>query len=287
MWKQCNGDGQCCTAEAISERRHRALFASGCRRRVINSRGATYRLGQPIFSGACIGVTTTADQASRRGRHQSDYVDSANQPATRSRRVTQAARRSHTHTPYMPHTQASTPTSPSLYLNAADVSNAAYADADESASGAASLRRRVRACMFSIRKSTGRATRSDLWRVRPDPRSFQRPWQSPLTSGCDFIVDHASRNGRSSAAPRVAYRALQVDSRRSGGRAAAVIRPGLERRLSMFRVPMFALLLLAGLAGCADDSSGHHKGPPQDPADYHGVPTDTRPPSMVPTPTPP
>jgi hypothetical protein len=52
----------------------------------------------------------------------------------------------------------------------------------------------------------------------------------------------------------------------------------------MFRVPMFALLLLAGLAGCADDSSGHHKGPPKDPADYHGVPTDTRPPSMVPTP---
>ena len=54
----------------------------------------------------------------------------------------------------------------------------------------------------------------------------------------------------------------------------------------MFRVPLIALLLtagLAGLAGCANDSSGHHGGPPpQDPADYHGVPTDTRPPSMVP-----
>ncbi|QQC64035.1 hypothetical protein [Paraburkholderia ginsengisoli] len=50
----------------------------------------------------------------------------------------------------------------------------------------------------------------------------------------------------------------------------------------MIRVPMIALLLFASLAGCADNSSGHRKGPPQDPADYHGVPTDTRPPSMVP-----
>ena len=52
----------------------------------------------------------------------------------------------------------------------------------------------------------------------------------------------------------------------------------------MIRVPMIALLLLAGLAGCANDSSAHHRAPPQDPADYHGVPTDSRPPSMVPAP---
>ena len=53
----------------------------------------------------------------------------------------------------------------------------------------------------------------------------------------------------------------------------------------MIRVPMIALLLVAGLAGCANDPSGHHGGPPpQDPADYHGVPTDNRPPSMVPAP---
>ncbi|MGF6568543.1 hypothetical protein SAMN05443245_2492 [Paraburkholderia fungorum] len=57
----------------------------------------------------------------------------------------------------------------------------------------------------------------------------------------------------------------------------------------MFRVPMIALLLTAafatsaGLAGCADDPSIHHGHPPQDPADYHGVPTDTRPPVMMPT----
>jgi hypothetical protein len=50
----------------------------------------------------------------------------------------------------------------------------------------------------------------------------------------------------------------------------------------MIRIPMVALLLFAGLAGCADNSSGHHSSPPQDPADYHGVPTDTRPPSMLP-----
>ena len=53
----------------------------------------------------------------------------------------------------------------------------------------------------------------------------------------------------------------------------------------MIRVPMIALLLLAGLAGCADDPSGHHAGnPPEDLADYRGVPTDTRPPLMDPAP---
>lgn len=52
----------------------------------------------------------------------------------------------------------------------------------------------------------------------------------------------------------------------------------------MIRVPMIALLLFAGLAGCADNPSGHHGKPPQDPADYHGVPTDSRPPAMVPAP---
>ncbi|HEX7909976.1 MAG TPA: hypothetical protein VF534_18055 [Paraburkholderia sp.] len=54
----------------------------------------------------------------------------------------------------------------------------------------------------------------------------------------------------------------------------------------MNRFPLIALLLVAGLAGCANNSSGHHGGPPpQDPADYHGVPTDTRPPLMVSPPT--
>ncbi|SMG14072.1 hypothetical protein [Paraburkholderia susongensis] len=51
----------------------------------------------------------------------------------------------------------------------------------------------------------------------------------------------------------------------------------------MIRVLTIALLLCAGVAGCADNPSGHHGGPPpHDPADYHGVPTDDRPPSMVP-----
>ncbi|MFM0211335.1 hypothetical protein PQQ96_28460 [Paraburkholderia sediminicola] len=53
----------------------------------------------------------------------------------------------------------------------------------------------------------------------------------------------------------------------------------------MNRVLLIALMLAAGLAGCADDPSGHHGGPPpKDPADYHGVPTDDRPPVMAPTP---
>lgn len=51
----------------------------------------------------------------------------------------------------------------------------------------------------------------------------------------------------------------------------------------MFRLQMIALLFAAGLAGCANDPSGH-RAPPQDPADYHGVPTDTRPPTMTPAP---
>jgi hypothetical protein len=52
----------------------------------------------------------------------------------------------------------------------------------------------------------------------------------------------------------------------------------------MIRVPMIALLLLTGLAGCADPSGRQAGHAPQDPADYHGVPTDTRPPSMEPAP---
>ena len=52
----------------------------------------------------------------------------------------------------------------------------------------------------------------------------------------------------------------------------------------MNRVLLIALMLSAGLAGCADDPSGHHGGPPpKDPADYHGVPTDDRPPVMAPS----
>jgi hypothetical protein len=59
----------------------------------------------------------------------------------------------------------------------------------------------------------------------------------------------------------------------------------LRETLFMIRVSMIALLLVAGVAGCANGPSGHHGGPPpQDPADYHGVPTDSRPPAMVPAP---
>jgi hypothetical protein len=54
----------------------------------------------------------------------------------------------------------------------------------------------------------------------------------------------------------------------------------------MTRVLTLALLLCAGVAGCADNPSAHHGGPPHDPADYHGVPTDDRPPTMVPAPDP-
>jgi hypothetical protein len=42
----------------------------------------------------------------------------------------------------------------------------------------------------------------------------------------------------------------------------------------------FAVALSLLLAACADSSSQKHP-PPQDPPDYKGVPTDTRPPSML------
>jgi hypothetical protein len=48
----------------------------------------------------------------------------------------------------------------------------------------------------------------------------------------------------------------------------------------MKRTFLFALTLSA-LAGCADDVTLHHHAPPQDPADYHGVPTDDRPPQII------
>ncbi|HEX7937294.1 MAG TPA: hypothetical protein VF573_30060 [Paraburkholderia sp.] len=78
-------------------------------------------------------------------------------------------------------------------------------------------------------------------------------------------------------------RALRVDFRAPAlSPAAFLFLP--ERLPFMFRVSMIALLLAAGVAGCANGSSGHRAGPPQDPADYHGVPTDSRPPTMVPAP---
>jgi hypothetical protein len=52
----------------------------------------------------------------------------------------------------------------------------------------------------------------------------------------------------------------------------------------MSRLFLIVLFLFA-LTGCADDSSAaRHGRPPQDPPDYHGVPTDVRPPQMIETP---
>ncbi|CAM2158903.1 MULTISPECIES: hypothetical protein [Paraburkholderia] len=46
-----------------------------------------------------------------------------------------------------------------------------------------------------------------------------------------------------------------------------------------------AIAMAALLSACADNSaSKHHGPPPHDPADYHGVPTDDRPPVMIETP---
>jgi hypothetical protein len=45
-----------------------------------------------------------------------------------------------------------------------------------------------------------------------------------------------------------------------------------------FAVSLFSLF---ALSACADDPTIHHHVPPKDPADYHGVPTDDRPPVMI------
>jgi uncharacterized lipoprotein len=44
---------------------------------------------------------------------------------------------------------------------------------------------------------------------------------------------------------------------------------------------MLAVLAASILAGCSSDPRQARRGPPQDPADYHGVPTDMTPPSML------
>ncbi|MGS0893256.1 hypothetical protein ACVBGC_12050 [Burkholderia stagnalis] len=50
---------------------------------------------------------------------------------------------------------------------------------------------------------------------------------------------------------------------------------------------MLAVLAAALLAGCASDPREARRGhPPEDPADYHGVPTDMTPPSMLNEPLP-
>jgi hypothetical protein len=46
----------------------------------------------------------------------------------------------------------------------------------------------------------------------------------------------------------------------------------------LLAAPLFSLLILSA---CADDPAAHRHVPPKDPADYHGVPTDDRPPSMI------
>jgi hypothetical protein len=48
---------------------------------------------------------------------------------------------------------------------------------------------------------------------------------------------------------------------------------------------LWIVFAMAALAGCSNDPAmGHHGAPPKDPPDYHGVPTDDRPPVIQETP---
>jgi hypothetical protein len=49
------------------------------------------------------------------------------------------------------------------------------------------------------------------------------------------------------------------------------------KRLAWAAVAALSSVLLAG---CGDETI-HHRNPPHDPPDYHGVPTDVRPPSVL------
>lgn len=54
----------------------------------------------------------------------------------------------------------------------------------------------------------------------------------------------------------------------------------------MLRVSL-VLAMATLLSACADDITIKHNGPsPHDPPDYHGVPTDDRPPMMIDNPPP-
>jgi len=53
----------------------------------------------------------------------------------------------------------------------------------------------------------------------------------------------------------------------------------------MFRI-FVAVAMTTLLGACADDATIKHHAPPQDPPDYHGVPTDDRPPMMIENPPP-
>jgi hypothetical protein len=48
----------------------------------------------------------------------------------------------------------------------------------------------------------------------------------------------------------------------------------------MNRFAWVAVAVACLLSGCGDETI-HHRNPPHDPADYHGVPTDDSPPSML------
>jgi len=86
---------------------------------------------------------------------------------------------------------------------------------------------------------------------------------------------------------------LQVDSGRVLPHGSLRTLPRREWRAAPFYLPVRAFmnriiltaLLLSALTGCVNDPNApHHGTPPKDPQDYHGVPTDDRPPSMLNTP---
>jgi hypothetical protein len=56
----------------------------------------------------------------------------------------------------------------------------------------------------------------------------------------------------------------------------------MTKRIRLMKSMLLMAALAALLGGCAADAtSSHRRSPPQDPADYHGVPTDARPPMLL------
>jgi len=62
----------------------------------------------------------------------------------------------------------------------------------------------------------------------------------------------------------------------------------MTENCQLMKTVLIAAALATLMSGCVGDSGGkaRHRSPPQDPPDYHGVPTDDRPPMMLEAPPP-
>lgn len=99
-----------------------------------------------------------------------------------------------------------------------------------------------------------------------------------------YIVVHARQEGerRASGGFGFAHCAFRLDSWPvlQSVSLRIVLKESMKSLVVVTAVAA-SLLSVFVLSGCVDDQAAHHRAPPKDPQDYHGVPTDDRPPSML------